>query len=276
MRHWWALALCLLLAAPAFAQAKTLSELERDLISLDEFRSIITEKMDGQRKTIREITERIAGWRSSRMVEALYKSQIEMLELQKSSLEKSLVTHAALVENYNKQIAGTQEKIAALQEEEHRKDEQAALAAREAAEREARLEADRAAEAKRIEREQRLAAEREAAERVAEERRIAREEARERRQWTLIAVVGGMLVGLLGLFAALRAFGVSASIAEWSRSFYWLTRAAIVLTFALFFLTAVETIFGSLTIPDWMRRPLADLLDKASDAVAPRAEEASK
>ncbi len=168
----WVVALCLLLAAPAFAQAKTLGELERDLISLHEFKSIITEKMDGQRKTIREITERLSSWRSSQLVEAMYKSQIEMLELQKSSLEKSLATHAALIENYDEQIADTQEKIAALQEDERRKDEQAALDARIAAERAARLEADRIAEAERIKKEQRLATE-------AEKRRIERDQAQE-------------------------------------------------------------------------------------------------
>lgn len=261
MSRWWALVLCLLLAAPAFAQAKTLSELERDLISLHELRSIITEKMDGQRKTIRRIAERLSELRSSRMVEALYKSEIEALELQKTSLENSLDTHAKLVENYNEQIAGTQKKIAALQEEERRKDEQAALEARLKAELAARLEVERIAEAKRI-----------AAEKAAEERRIAREQAQEQRQWKLLYLVGGVTVLLFGVFVALRAVGVSASLSEWGRFYFWLVKAAVVVSFALFLLTAVETVFGALSVPDWMRRPLADLLDKASDAIDPEAE----
>lgn len=75
---------------------------------------------------------------------------------------------------------------------------------------------------------------------------------------------------------ALRAFGVSASLSEWGKFYFWLVKAAVAVSFALFLLTAVETFFGALTVPDWMRRPLADLLDKASDAIDPKAEGAAQ
>lgn len=149
--------------------------------------------------------------------------------------------------------------------------------------REAWIAAEKAAEDKRVAdakaaeeaRVKQLAEKAEAA-RAAEERRIEREQAREQRQWTLIVVVGGGLVALLGLFFALRAAGANVSLSEWSRSFYWLVRAAVAVTFALFFLTTVETFFGALSIPDWMRRPLADMLDKASDAIDPDGKETVK
>lgn len=209
----------------------------------------------------------------SPMAEAIERGlYLDAAEKDKARLESVLADYEAQLEKNTSDLRLAERKLDALVAEQRRKDEQAAFEARMAAERAARLEAEKMAEAKRIADEQRIAAEKAAAEQAAEERRIAREEARAKRQWTLIATVGGMLVALLGLFVALRAFGVSASIAEWSRSFYWLTRAAIVLTFALFFLATIETVFGALTIPDWMRRPLADLLDKASDAIDPEAQ----
>ena len=88
--------------------------------------------------------------------------------------------------------------------------------------------------------------------------------------------MGGVTALLFGVFIALRAFGVTTSLSEWGRFYFWLVRAAVVVSFALFLLTAVETIFGALTIPDWMRRPLADLLDKASDAIDPEVQGASQ
>ena len=75
---------------------------------------------------------------------------------------------------------------------------------------------------------------------------------------------------------ALRAFGVSASLSEWGKFYFWLVKAAVAVSFALFLLTAVETFFGALTVPDWMRRPLAELLNRASDAIDPKAEGAAQ
>lgn len=143
-----------------------------------------------------------------------------------------------------------------------------------------RLAAEKMAEEKRIAdakaaEEARVKREADAA-RAAEERRIAREQAQEQRQWTLLYLVGGVTVLLFGVYIALRAVGVSASLSEWSRFYFWLVKAAVTVSFALFFLTAVETFFGALSIPDWMRRPLADMLDKASDAIDPEAKEAVK
>lgn len=135
-------------------------------------------------------------------------------------------------------------------------------------------EAQRIADAKAAE-DARVKREADAA-RAAEDRRIAREQAQEQRQWKLLYLVGGVTVLLFGVFIALRAVGVSASLSEWGRFYFWLVKAAVVVSFALFLLTAVETVFGALSVPDWMRRPLADLLDKASDAIDPEAQGAPK
>ncbi len=99
---------------------------------------------------------------------------------------------------------------------------------------------------------------------------------RNSRKWTLFYLLGGVTALLFGVFIALRAFGVSASLSEWGKFYFWMVKAAVAVSFALFFLTAIETVFGALSVPDWMRRPLADLLDRASDAVAPKTEEAAK
>lgn len=282
MRYWWALALCLLLAAPAFAQSLTIESLEQEVRDLLENREIISRNIQKSRDAIQEADTYIKKKERELadlppLVAALRKgTEVEPFERAKKSAENTLAFSETQLEQNTADLRNAERKLDLLVAEQRRKEEQAALEARLAAEKAARLEAERIAEAKRIADEQRIAAEKAAAEQAAEERRIAREEARAKRQWTLIAVVGGMLVALFGLFAGLRAMGVSASIAEWSRSFYWLTRAAIVLTFALFFLATIETVFGALTIPDWMRRPLADLLDKASDAIDPEAQGASQ
>lgn len=143
-----------------------------------------------------------------------------------------------------------------------------------------RIAAEKMAEEKRIAdakaaEEARVKRETDAA-RAAEERRIAREQAQEKRQWTLLYLVGGVTAILFGLFVALRAFGVSVSLSEWGKFYFWLVKAAVVVSFGLFFLTAIETFFGALTVPDWMRRPLADMLDKASDAIDPDAQADAK
>lgn len=193
--------------------------------------------------------------------------QIDALEKQRNPLLAENETLRARAESNDRQLAEAGEAL------ERAKQEQAAETARLAREAEDKRVADaKAAEEARLRKE----AEKAAAAQAAEERRIAREQAQEQRKWTLLYLVGGVTTLLFGVFIALRAFGVSASLSEWGKFYFWLVKAAVAVSFALFLLTAVETFFGALTVPDWMRRPLAELLNKASDAIDPEAKEAVK
>lgn len=276
MRCWWALALGMFLfSLPGLAQTRTLEELEEQLQGLEITRSVTERQLrekrriiasnedlaDAKRSEIRQAGDGLAG----HILKKTNQRLIELAELANTELAEDVQLLEERLDTLDDQLEDQRQKIADFRERQRQQEEQAALEARMAAEKAARLEAERIAEERRI-----------AAERVAEERRIAREEARQKRQWTLIALVGGMLVALFGLFFALRAFGANVALSEWSRSFYWLVKASIAVTFALFFLTSIETVFGALTIPDWMRRPLADLLDKASDAIDPEVQGASQ
>lgn len=198
--------------------------------------------------------------------EEIYR-QIDALEKQRNPLLAENNALRARAESNDRMLAEAGEALEKAKQ---------AQAEKERAEAEAKRIADAKAAEERRQAEERAEVRRVAAEKAAEERRIAYEEAREKRQWTLLYLVGGSFILLFGMFFALRAFGANVSLSEWSRSFYWVVRACVVVTFALFFLTAVETIFGAVSFPDWMRRPLADLLDRASDAVAPPPQEAVK
>lgn len=191
-----------------------------------------------------------------------------MLSVQVNNLKNSNAKIEDRIAAADAELQQATLRVGALTEAKARAEVEAQRAAAEKAANDKRIADAKAAEELRLKRE--------AEERAAEERRIAREQAQEQRKWTLLYLVGGVTALLFGVFIALRAFGVSTTLSEWGKFYFWLVKAAVAVSFALFFLTAVETFFGALTIPDWMRRPLAELLNKASDAIDPEAKGAVK